>query len=84
MIKIKSNTTARAGAHLPFRRMVRGQEERPEEFDAVYCYRVVVEGVISALKRLFGHTVASSRRRNQNVEVLCRPILWNHRGPDLD
>jgi len=77
-IKIRSNTTARAGTHPAFRRMVRRQKEQPEEFDAVYCYRVVIEGVISALKRLFGHTLASRKRHHQDVEVLCRLILWNY------
>jgi hypothetical protein len=84
LIKMKSDTTARAGAHPVFRQMVRNQQEWPEEVDAVYCCRVVAEGVISALERLFGHTVASRKRHNKNVEVLCRLVLWNHRCLHLD
>ncbi len=84
VIKIRSNITARAGTHPAFRRMVRRQKERLEEFDAIYCcYRVVIEGVISALKRLFGRTVASRRRNDQDVEVLCRLMLWNYGRIDL-
>lgn len=77
-IKIRKNTTAKAAGHPAWKHMVHRQHEDPVGFKAVHCYRVVVEGIISALKRLFGHTVASKKRHNQNVEVLCRLILWNY------
>ena len=82
-IKIRKNTTAKAAGHPSWKRMVRRQKNDPHGFKAVHCYRVVVEGVISALKRLFGHTVASKKRHNQNVEVPCRLILWNYGRVDL-
>lgn len=82
-IKIRKNTTAKAGGHSAWKHMVRRQLENPAEFKAVHCYRVVIEGIISALKRLFGHTVASRKRHNQNVEALCRLILWNYGRVDL-
>lgn len=83
LIKIRKNTTTKAGGHPAWKHMVRRQKNDPQGFKAVHCYRVVIEGVISALKRLFGHTVASKKRHNQNVEVLCRLILWNYGRVDL-
>jgi hypothetical protein len=42
-----------------------------------YCYRVVIEGIISAFKKVFGSMLASKKRHHQDVEVLCRFVLWN-------
>lgn len=67
LIKVKKNVSFRAKGH-------------PEGFKAIYCYRVVIEGIISALKRIFGYRIASKKRHNQNLEVLCRLVLWNYGG----
>jgi len=40
-----------------------------------YSYRVVIEGIISALKKMFDSVISSKKRHNQNVEVLCRFVL---------
>jgi len=82
-IGLKSNTTAKAGAHPAYRRMVMRAKRDPDAFRKVYCYRVVIEGIISALKSLFGHRVASRKRHNQDVEILCRLILWNYGRVEL-
>jgi len=76
-VKMKKNSTARSGRKPAWKRNIRLQKDHPEEFMKEYCYRVVIEGVISALKQLFGSTVSSKKRAHQNVEVLCRLILWN-------
>jgi len=76
-IKMKKNSTTRSGRSPSWKRNIRYQKDQPEEFMKEYCYRVVIEGVISALKKLFGSTVSSRKRPHQNVEVLCRLILWN-------
>jgi len=41
-----------------WRRMVLRQRGNPEGFRAVYAYRVVIEVILSAPRRLFGTTVA--------------------------
>lgn len=81
--KVRRDATGKAGGHPAWRRMVLRQREEPEGFRAVYAYRVVIEGIISALKRLFGTTIASKKRHNQDVEVLCRLLLWNYGRLDL-
>jgi len=58
--------------------MVRFQREMPEEFMKFYCYRVVIEGIISAMKSIFGLVIRSRKRHNQDVEVLSRLVLWNY------
>lgn len=77
LIKVRSNDTARKGGSKEWREMVLQQRERPNEFKKSYCYRVVIEGIISALKHIFGALVRSRKRHNQDVEVLTRLILWN-------
>lgn len=81
--KVRRDATGKAGGHPAWRRMVLRQRGDPEGFRALYAYRVVIEGIISALKRLFGTTIASKKRHNQNVEVLCRLLLWNYGRLDL-
>jgi transposase len=76
-IKMKKNSTTRSGGRPSWKRNIRFQKDHLDEFMKEYCYRVVIEGVISALKKLFGSTVSSQRRPHQNVEVLCRLVLWN-------
>ena len=76
-IKMKSNSTTKSKGSPAWRRNILFQKDQPDEFMKEYCYRVVIEGIISALKRLFGSTVSSKKRHHQNVEVLCRLILWN-------
>jgi len=76
-IKMKSNSTTRAGGTISWRRNIRLQKDHPEEFMEEYCYRVVIEGIISAFKKVFGSMLASKKRRHQDVEVLCRFVLWN-------
>lgn len=58
--------------------MVRFQREMPEEFMKSYCYRVVIEGIFSAMKNIFGVVIRSRKRHNQDVEVLSRLVLWNY------
>ena len=76
-IKMKSNSTTKARRSGAWRRNIRLQKDHPEEFMEEYCYRVVVEGIISAFKRIFGSMLASKKRRHQDIEVACRLILWN-------
>jgi transposase len=76
-IKMKSNSTAKAGGSASWRRNIRLQKDHPEEFMEEYCYRVVIEGIISAFKRVFGSMLPSKKRYHQDVEVLCRFVLWN-------
>jgi len=76
-VKMKKNSITRSGRKPSWKRNIRFQKDNPDEFMKEYCYRVVIEGVISALKKLFGSTVSSKKRPHQNVEVLCRLILWN-------
>ena len=76
-IKMKKNSTTRSGRMPSWKRNIRFQKDHPDEFMKEYCYRVVIEGVISALKKMFGAMVSSRKRPHQNVEVLCRLILWN-------
>jgi len=77
-IKIRSCDTARKGGSIEWREMVKRQREKTSEFQKSYCYRVVIEGIISALKNIFGPLVRSRKRHNQDVEVLTRLILWNY------
>lgn len=77
-IKIRSNDTARKGGSKEWREMVLRQKNDPKEFKKRYCYRVVIEGIISALKQIFGSLIRSRKRHNQDVEVLTRLILWNY------
>ncbi|UCE73237.1 MAG: transposase [Methanomassiliicoccales archaeon] len=77
-IKIRSSDTPRKGGSIEWREMVKRQREKPSEFQKSYCYRVVIEGIISALKYIFGPLVRSRKRHNQDVEVLIRLILWNY------
>ena len=76
-IKMKSNSTTRAGRRSSWKRNIRLQKDHPEEFMEEYCYRVIIEGIISAFKKVFGSMLASKKRHHQDVEVLCRFILWN-------
>jgi transposase len=77
-IKAKCNVRILAKGHPEWKRMILRQRNDPEGFKAVYCYRVVIEGIISALKRMFGHKIASKKRHNQDLEILCRLVLWNY------
>jgi len=76
-IKMKKNSTTKSRRRSSWKRNIRLQKDHPEEFMEVYCYRVVIEGIISAFKRVFGSMIASKKRHHQNVEVLCRLVLWN-------
>jgi transposase len=76
-IKMKKNSTTKSRRRSSWKRNIRLQKDHPEEFMKVYCYRVVIEGIISAFKRVFGSMIASKKRHHQNVEVLCRLVLWN-------
>ena len=77
-IKIKKNSRTRSKGSPSWKRNVRFQKEQPDEFMKEYCYRVVIEGIISAFKKMFGSMISSKKRHNQNVEVLCRLVLWNY------
>ena len=76
-IKMKKNSTTKSRRRSSWKRNIRLQKDHPEEFMKVYCYRVVIEGIISAFKKVFGSMIASKKRHHQNVEVLCRLVLWN-------
>jgi transposase len=76
-IKMKSNSIARAVGSSAWRRNIRLQKDHPEEFMEEYCYWVIIEGIISAFKKVFGSMLASKKRRHQDVEVFCRSVLWN-------
>ncbi len=77
-LKVRKNHTARKKGSKKWSLMVRFQKEMPEEFMRSYCYRVVIEGMISAMKNIFGVLVRSRKRHNQDVEVLSRMVLWNY------
>jgi transposase len=76
-IKMKKNSTTRSKRSSSWKRNIRFQKDHPDEFMKEFCYRVVIEGIISAFKKMFGSVISSKKRHNQNVEVLCRFILWN-------
>ena len=76
-IKMKKNSTTHSKRCPSWKRNIRLQKDHPEEFMKIYCYRVVIEGIISAFKNVFGSMLSSKKRHHQNVEVLCRLILWN-------
>ena len=54
-----------------------GLKEMPEEFMRSYCYRVVVERIISAMKNVFGVVVRLRRRHNRDVEAMSMFVVWN-------
>lgn len=83
-LKIKTNHTTRRKGSKEWSLMVKFQREMPEEFMKSYCYRVVIEGISSAMKNLFGVVIRSRKRHNQDVEVLSRLVLWNYMniGPE--
>jgi transposase len=76
-IKMKKNSTTKSKGKSSWKRNIRFQKDQPEKFMKEFCYRVVIEGIISAFKKMFGSVISSKKRPNQNVEVLCRLILWN-------
>ena len=76
-IKMKKNSTTKSKGSPSWKRNIRFQKDQPDEFMKEYCYRVVIEGIISALKKMFGFMISSKKRHNQNVEVLCRLVIWN-------
>ena len=78
-IKMKSNSTTRDGGTVSWRRDIRLQKDHPEEFMEEYCYRVVIEGIISAFKKVFGLMFASKKRHHQDVDKaieLRKRGLW--------
>lgn len=83
-LKVRADATAKSKGHPAWKRMVHRQREDPEAFLARYCYRVVIEGVIGAIKATFGRTIRSRKRHHQDVEVLCRLILWNCMRMEVD
>lgn len=78
IIKVKSNDTAKKKGVKEWSVLVKLQRDMPKEFLKVYCERVIIEGIISAMKSTFGTVVRSRIRHNQDVEVMCRMILWNY------
>lgn len=76
-IKMKKNTTSNARRMPEWKAMINLQKEHIEEFMRTYCYRVVIEGIISAIKKNFGPMVFSKKRENQDKENMCRYIAWN-------
>ena len=76
-IKMKRNSTTKSKGKSSWKRNIRFQKDHPDDFMKEFCYRVVIEGIISAFKKMFGSMISSKKRQNQNVEVLCRLILWN-------
>jgi len=76
-IRAKKNSTTRPRHSTRWKYLIRFQKEQPDEFMKKYCYRVVIEGIISAFKRVFGSVLLSKKRHNQDLEVLCRLVLWN-------
>lgn len=78
LIKIKSSDTLRKKGVKEWVAMVKFQREAPEKFMRFYCNRVIIEGIISAVKNIFGTVVRSRKRYNQDIEVLCRMLLWNY------
>lgn len=76
-IKMKKNTTPKAKSVPEWKAMINLQKEHAEEFMKTYCCRVVIEGIISAIKKNFGAVVFSKKRGNQDRENMCRYIAWN-------
>lgn len=83
-MKTRVDATTKPRGHPAWKRMVRSQREDPEAFLARYCYRVVIEGIIGAIKATFGRTIRSRKRHHQDVEVLCRLVLWNCMRMEVD
>ena len=76
-IRMEKNSRSRSKGSPSWKRNIRFQKEQPNEFMKEFCYRVVIEGIISAFQKLFGSVISSKKRHHQNVEVLCRLVLWN-------
>ena len=57
-IKMKKNSTTQSKGSPSWRRNIRFQKDQPDEFMKEYCYRVVIEGIISALKKMFGSVIS--------------------------
>lgn len=76
-IKMKKNSRSRSKGSPSWKRNIKFQKDHQDEFMEEFCYRVVIEGIISAFKKMFGTMIASRKRHHQNVEAACRLILWN-------
>ncbi|MEM3445040.1 MAG: transposase [Thermoplasmata archaeon] len=77
-IKVKSNHSAKKKGERDWPQLVNFQRQNPQEFMKVYCDRVIVEGIFSAMKNIFGSVVRSKKRHNQNIELMGRILLWNY------
>jgi len=71
-IKIKKNSTVRSRRSSSWKRNIRVQKDHPEVFIKEFCYRVVIEGILSAFKKMFGSVISSKKRHNQNVQVFMQ------------
>jgi transposase len=63
--------------------MIKLYREDREEFDKHYHKRSRVESVYSVLKRVFGNTLSSRRRRSQRKGLYLRTISYNIRITNL-
>ncbi|MEM4308971.1 MAG: transposase, partial [Thermoplasmata archaeon] len=77
-IKVKSNHSAKKKGERDWPLLVEFQRQNPKEFQKVYCERVVIEGIFSAIKNIFGRVVRSKKRHSQNIELMGRILLWNY------
>ena len=77
IIKVRKNDSPRKKGSKEWKIMVEFQRGKTKEFMKIYCQRVIIEGIISAIKRLFGYTLFSRKRHNQDIEIMCRLVLWN-------
>ena len=58
---MKKNSTTKSKGSPSWKRNIRFQKDQPDEFMKEYCYLVVIEGIISDLKKMFGSVISSKR-----------------------
>jgi hypothetical protein len=74
---LKSSSTARARHPKPWKEMVRSFFENRERWLSIYHIRSFVEAVFSSLKRCFGSTLKSVKKRAQKKELALKVLAYN-------
>jgi len=76
-IRPRKNTTARSRGSAAWREMLAFYREDGEAFMARYQGRSRAESVWSVLKRVYGNSLSSRKRRMQRTELHLRTIAYN-------
>jgi len=76
-IDFKSNVTTKRGKSDLWRERVRMWKEQQELWHETYRFRVIIEGVISSIKRKGLHYLRSRNETSQDVELLLKVLVYN-------